>query len=63
MFKYYSKGNHNENESVLFFNGQKIASLYAMITPEGEIIVQIEDGNDRLMKEWQDYAEDYERLN
>lgn len=63
MFKFYSKGDHRENESVLFLNGQKICSIYAMIYSDGEIAVQIEDGNGRLMKEWEDFAEDYERLN
>lgn len=63
MFKFVSKGDNYLNESALFFNGQKICTLYVGIDPAGEIQVQIEDGSGRLMKEWEDFAEDYERLN
>lgn len=63
MFKFVSKGDNHTNESVLFFNGQKVCTVYAGVYADGEIQVQIEDGSGRLMKEWEDFAEDYERLN
>lgn len=63
MFKFISKGDNHDNESALFFNGQKLFNVYSTVYADGEIMIQIEDGSGRLMKEWEDFAEDYERLN
>lgn len=63
MFKYVSKGDSQENESALFFNGQKVCTVYVFVNLFGEMMIQVEDGNGKLMKEWEDFAEDYERLN
>lgn len=63
MFKFVSKGDNHLNESALFFNGQKVYTAYVSVDLDGEIMIQIEDGNGRLMKEWEDFAEDYERIN
>jgi phosphoribosylpyrophosphate synthetase len=60
MFKFVSKGDSRLNESVLFYNGQKICTVYAGVYADGEIQVQIEDGNNRLMKEWEDYLEEHD---
>ena len=58
MFKFVSKGDAHDNESALFYNGQRIATLYATVTVGGEIMVQIEDGSSRLVSEWEDFLED-----
>jgi len=63
MFKFVSKGDNHDNESVLFFNGQKLCAMYCRVDTDGSVWIQIEDGSGRLMKEWEDFAEDYERLN
>lgn len=63
MFKFVSKGDNYDNESALFFNGQKILEVFVSVRQDGEIDIQVEDGNGRLMREWVDFAEDYERLN
>lgn len=63
MFKFVSKGDNHLNESALFFNGQKVYTVYVGVDLDGEIMIQVEDGNGRLMKEWEDFAEDYERIN
>ena len=63
MFKFVSKGDNHDNESALFYNGQRVFTMYTMVDADGEVRVQVEDGNGRLMKEWEDYLEDYERLN
>lgn len=63
MFKFVSKGDDHLNESALFLNGQKVYAVYTSVDLSGEIMIQIEDGSGRLMKEWEDFAEDYEVLN
>ena len=60
MFKFVSKGDSHENESALFYNGQKILSLYTMVYSDGEVVVQVEDGGNHLQAEWQDWIEDIE---
>ena len=57
MFKFYTKSLDHTSESALFLNGQKIATIYAGLYPDGEIVIQVEDGSGSLMKEWSDYAE------
>jgi hypothetical protein len=58
VFKFVSKGDNHDNESALFYNGQRIATLYATVTFGGEIMVQVEDGNNKLMTEWEDFLEE-----
>lgn len=58
MFKFVSKGDNHDNESALFYNGQRIMALYATVYPDGGVMVQVEDGNGRLMMEWEDYLEE-----
>ena len=57
MFKFYTKSTDHTSESALFLNGQKIATLYAGTYPDGEIVIQVEDGSGKLIAEWSDYAE------
>lgn len=57
MYKFYTKSTDNNSESALFLNGQKIATIYAGLYPDGEIVIQVEDGSNKLMVEWSDYAE------
>jgi hypothetical protein len=63
MFKFVSKTVHGDSESALFYNGQKLVTVYAGVGADGETEIQIEDGQGRLMKEWVDFLEDYEILN
>lgn len=58
MFKFVSKGDNHDNESALFYNGQRILTVYAAVYTGGSIEVQIEDGNGHLMKEWEDFLEE-----
>lgn len=63
MYKFVSKGDNHDNESAMFYNGQRLYTVYSYVDADGEVRIQIEDGSGRLMKEWEDYLEDYERLN
>ena len=58
MFKFVSKGDAHDNESALFYNGQRILTVYATVYTDGEVMVQIEDGNTKLMTEWEDFLEE-----
>ncbi len=58
MFKFVSKGDKHDNESALFYNGQRILMVYASVNIGGEVEVQIEDGSGRLMTEWEDFLEE-----
>jgi hypothetical protein len=58
VFKFVSKGDLHDNESALFYNGQRLLTLYATVTISGGVMVQIEDGSNRLMCEWEDFLED-----
>ena len=58
MFKYVSKGDSHDNESALFYNGQKVCVLYSTIYADGTVAVQVEDGNNKLMCEWEDFLEE-----
>lgn len=58
MFKYVSKGDAQDNESALFYNGQKVCALYSSVRADGTIDVQVEDGSNRLMTEWEDFLEE-----
>lgn len=63
MFKFVSKGDRMDNESAIFWNGQRIATVYATVSDIGRVDVQVEDGNNRLMREWEDYIEDFNPRN
>ncbi len=58
MFKFVSKGDNHDNESALFYNGQRILTVYATAYTSGLIMVQIEDGSSRLVTEWEDFLEE-----
>jgi len=58
VFKYVSKGDSHDNESALFYNGQKVCVLYSTAYADGTVMVQIEDGSGRLMCEWEDFLEE-----
>ena len=58
MFKFVSKGDTHDNEAALFYNGQRILTLYATVYADGEIMVQVEDGSNKLMTEWEDFLEE-----
>ena len=57
MFKFYTKGNGKDFYGAVFLNGQKVCSLYTSVYADGTIEVQIEDGNGRLVTEWEDFEE------
>lgn len=58
MFKFVSKGDNHDNESALFYNGQRILTLYSTVYTDGSVMVQVEDGNTKLMTEWEDFLEE-----
>jgi hypothetical protein len=58
VFKFVSKGDNHDNESALFYNGQRILTMYVTVYADGEIMVQVEDGNNKLMTEWEDFLEE-----
>jgi hypothetical protein len=58
VFKFVSKGDAHDNESALFYNGQRILTTYATVNVGGEIMVQIEDGSGHLTGEWEDFLEE-----
>jgi hypothetical protein len=58
MFKFVSKGDAHDNVSAVFFNGQKIYTMYVRANSDGSVEVQVEDGSGRLMKEWEDFLEE-----
>jgi hypothetical protein len=58
VFKFVSKGDAHDNESALFYNGQCILKMYATVYTDGEVMVQVEDGSQRLICEWEDFLED-----
>ncbi len=63
MFKFVSKGDSHDNESALFYNGQRLLSIYARVHTDGGVYVQVEDGNGIMCSDWEDYLEDYEDAN
>jgi hypothetical protein len=58
MFKFYTKGDDRDFEAAVFYNGQKIATVYTSIRGD-QVEVQVEDGSNRLMAEWSDFAESH----
>lgn len=59
MFKFVSKGDSHENESALFYNGQRILSIYANVYGD-DVSIIVDDGADVTQAEWSDYLENYE---
>jgi len=57
VFKFYSKGTNKNSESALFYNGQRLLTVYAAVI-NGNISVIVDDGNDVTAAEWEDYLED-----
>ncbi len=57
MFKFYTKGDDNNLEAAVFYNGQRIMTVYTWRYTDGEISVEIRDGEDVLQKQWVDYEQ------
>jgi hypothetical protein len=56
VFKFVSKGDNHSNESALFYNGQRILTVYAAVVND-EISIIVDDGTDITKAEWEDYLE------
>jgi len=61
VFKFVSKGDSHENESALFYNGQRILTIYAGVIGDDMSII-VDDGADITQAEWSDYLEDHEAI-
>jgi len=60
VFKFVSKGDSHNFESAIFYNGQKICTLYSNKYSDGSVEVLVQDGSGDLMIEWEDYLENVE---
>ena len=60
MFKFVSKGGAHDNEAALFYNGQRIMTMYTTVFSDGEVIIRVEDGSDFEQAQWHDWIEDFE---
>lgn len=58
MFKFVTRGNDADFDAAVFYNGQKLIHIY-MSKHFDEVEVQVEDGSNRLMTEWEDLLEDH----
>jgi hypothetical protein len=58
MFKFVSKGDKDSNESALFYNGQRLCTITCNVLVDDGVWITVEDGNDTVMKEWEDYLEE-----
>jgi hypothetical protein len=58
MFKFVSKGDKSSNESAMFYNGQRLFTITCNVLVDDGVWITIEDGNDVVMKEWEDYLEE-----
>lgn len=56
MFKFYTKGDGSYLEGAVFYNGQRILTMY-MNKHHDEILVEIVDGADNVMADWIDFEE------
>jgi hypothetical protein len=56
MFKFHTKGDNNNFEAAVFYNGQRVATLYAW-KYLAEFTVQVEDGEGIIQADWVDYEE------
>lgn len=57
MYKFYTKGDKDHIQAAIFYNGQRIATLFSIVYSTGEILVTVEDGNFIPQVEWTDYEE------
>lgn len=57
MFKFYTKGDNDFLEGVIFLNGQKVATIHATLYADGEIFVDVFDGADHEQASWSDFEE------
>jgi hypothetical protein len=56
MFKFYTKGDDENLEAVVFYNGQKILTAWCFKSND-EFVIEIDDGSGALQVGWVDYAE------
>jgi len=56
VFKFYTKGDEDNFEAAVFYNGQRIATLYAW-RYLSEFTVQVENGSGIIEADWMDYEE------
>jgi hypothetical protein len=59
MFKFASKGDNHNNEAALFYNGQRLLTVYAAVVND-EVSIIVDDGTDVTKVMWEDYLEDHE---
>lgn len=58
MFKFYTKSKDENNlEAAVFHYGQRIMTVYVWRYVNGEITVEVRDGEDALQVQWVDYEE------
>jgi len=57
MFKFYTKGEDDFLEGVVFLNGQKVVTVQATRYADGEIFVDVFDGSDNEQVSWSDFEE------
>lgn len=57
MFKFYTKGDDDNLEAAVFYNGQRVMTVYMWRYVNGEITVEVRDGEDVLQVQWVDYEE------
>ena len=57
MFKFYTKGDDDFLEGVVFLNGQKVVTVQAKRYADGEVIVDVFDGSDNEQVSWSDFEE------
>lgn len=55
MFKFYTKGGNDHLEGAVFYNGQKILTMF-INKHNDEIIVEIDNGSE-VMASWIDFEE------
>lgn len=57
MFKFYTKGKDDNLEAAVFYYGQRVMTVYVWRYTNGEITVEVRDGEDALQVQWVDYEE------
>ena len=57
MFKFVTRGHGADFDAAVFYNGQKLVTVY-LSKHLNEVEVQIEDGGGHLMSEWEDFLEE-----
>ena len=57
MFKFYTKSKDENNlEAAVFYCGQRIMTMYVWRYVNGEITVEVRDGEDALQVQWVDHV-------